>query len=65
MKRSKVRRDASLTACAQYLIDSEWDDFKEYVLDGNDPYQHIYSSAFIALNGQSQFETMLKTENLA
>jgi hypothetical protein len=47
--------------CAQYLVESEWDDFKNYVSEGNDPFCHIYSTAYIALHGEGDFETLLGT----
>jgi hypothetical protein len=56
MKRSDMLR---LSECAQYLVDTERDDFENYVLEGNDPFCHIFSTAYIALHGLSQFETLV------
>jgi hypothetical protein len=49
-----------LNECAQYLIDSERDDFYEYVFNGEDPINHVFSVAYIALHGESDFETLVK-----
>ena len=48
-----------LRECATYLIESEWDNFKEYVLEGNDPERHIYYAAHLSLHGMSHLETVI------
>jgi hypothetical protein len=50
----------NLLECAQYIIDSEGDDFFQYVLDEtNDPLSQIYATAYIALYGRDLFEIHL------
>jgi hypothetical protein len=56
MERKSVTR---LLECAQYLIGTETENFREYISEGNDPYSHIYSVAFIALHGEKAFKTDL------
>lgn len=60
MRTKDVARNLQLQECAQYLIDSERDDFNQYVLDGNDPKCHIYSVAYIALHSETEFDELVR-----
>lgn len=60
MGQSDESRNEKLVQCAQYIIDSEGDDFFQYVLnEDGDPSSQIYAVAYIALYGWSQFYTHL------
>ena len=56
----KRRVARQLQACARYLVDSERDDFYQYVSEGNDPNKHIFKSAYVALNGTDQFKALVQ-----
>jgi hypothetical protein len=49
-----------LNECADYVLEHEWSDFEEFCTEGNDPFAHIYSVAFIALHGERAFDKQLK-----
>lgn len=56
----KKRVALKLQACAIYLVDSERDDFEQYVLDGGAPKSHIFADAYVALYGTNQFRTLVR-----
>lgn len=51
-----------LTDVAYYILDTEFDDFKDWVLyDAVDPRHHVYAMAYVALHGEHNFETHLRS----
>ena len=55
--------------CARYIFDSqcEQDSYQEYIIDGNDPREHILYCAAVVLGETEDFQTdideYLQTEN--
>lgn len=49
-------------ACVDYILESEWEDFYEQVIDGNEQgvNNHVYKSAYIAAHGIGAYQLKLK-----
>jgi hypothetical protein len=63
VKRSKKIPDWRIVMaqeCSQYIVDSERDDFEDYVLNENDPERHIFSTAYRSLYGTRRFNTLVR-----
>lgn len=60
--RARAAQIEALVQCAEYVTahDSDWDEFEEYVSEGNDPKGHVYYCACFALYGKSHCEKMVK-----
>lgn len=49
-----------LWECSRYILEFEEKDFVNWVLNDEDPIEHIYAKAYIATHGYRSFRTKLK-----
>ena len=59
-EQDRLRKQGRLNECADYILESEWESFESYCAEGNDPFGHIYSTAYLAVHGSQAFEVQLK-----
>ena len=59
--RDVKHKDSNAIALATYIVDydSEWDDFKDYMFDGGDPFSHIVFTAYEVLGRTKELNSLI------